>query len=173
MSVMFFLFFCSCVNPILYAFLSENFRKAFKQRVPRCFFCFFTREVYGAPGASTFRGAGPSLRYELTTMASNGGAGGGRKSNIKHKVDMANHQHHPHPLANGVGGGPTTINGAAVPLSQVHPVKMSENAEGRKTTKVSFLRQPSKLSVKSPPVQEVCTESIEAPPASDKHTFGR
>ena len=151
--------------------MSENFRKAFKQRVPRCFFCFFTREVYGAPGASTFRGAGPSLRYELTTMAPNGGAGGGRKSTIQHKVDMANQQHQPHPVANGVGG-PTTKNGAAVPL-QVHPAKMSENGEGRKTTKVSFLRQPSKLSVKSPPVQGVCTESIEAPPASDKHTFGR
>ena len=47
----------SCVNPILYAFLSDNFRKAFRQWLPRSLFCFKD----GQRGSS-------SLRYEHTTI---------------------------------------------------------------------------------------------------------
>ena len=52
--------FFSCVNPILYAFLSDNFRKAFRQWLPRCLFCFNDAEN-GQRG--TF-----SLKYEPTTI---------------------------------------------------------------------------------------------------------
>ena len=96
------LVFCSCVNPILYAFLSDNFRKAFKQRVPRCLTCGpqgLQGVRGGQPGVSAFRvGAAPSLRYELTTMPpaarpkapANTGSTGGGKSNGTSREEVRN-----------------------------------------------------------------------------------
>ena len=70
----------------MYAFLSDNFRKAFRHWLPRCFFCFFTREVYGAPGSAHVRG-GPSLRYELTTFRSSTRRKSTRQKTIKTEND--------------------------------------------------------------------------------------
>ncbi|TRY68475.1 hypothetical protein TCAL_12840 [Tigriopus californicus] len=47
----------SCVNPILYAFLSDNFRRAFHQFLPDC--------CHKVMGGSRGR---PALQYELTTL---------------------------------------------------------------------------------------------------------
>ena len=51
--------FFSCVNPILYAFLSDNFRKAFHLLMP----CFVNMNGPTHPGHH-------ALRYELTTLKS-------------------------------------------------------------------------------------------------------
>ena len=55
-------FIFSCVNPILYAFLSDNFRKAFLQWLPKCLFCLNNEEVN--------RRASGSLHYQHTTLRS-------------------------------------------------------------------------------------------------------
>ncbi len=61
-------FFHSCVNPILYAFLSDNFRKAFHQLLPACCHRMVPGCVGGpgGPGGPTRRGR--PLQYELTTL---------------------------------------------------------------------------------------------------------
>ena len=53
-------FSCSCLNPILYAFLSDNFRKAFHNLMPCCM------KMGGGPTHPGHH----ALRYELTTMKS-------------------------------------------------------------------------------------------------------
>ena len=53
------LYIFSCINPILYAFLSDNFRKAFHLLMP----CFVNISGPTHPGHH-------ALRYELTTMKS-------------------------------------------------------------------------------------------------------
>ena len=55
-----FIYLSSCLNPILYAFLSDNFRKAFHNLMPCCM------KMRGGPTHPGHH----ALRYELTTMKS-------------------------------------------------------------------------------------------------------
>ena len=55
-----YIYLSSCLNPILYAFLSDNFRKAFHNLMPCCM------KMRGGPTHPGHH----ALRYELTTMKS-------------------------------------------------------------------------------------------------------
>jgi len=162
----------SCVNPILYAFLSENFRKAFKQRVPGILLLLFghRQALNGGPingrfnGGKSFRAGGtaPNVRRELVHIPPDHQPMVGNQSttNPNAKAESNGVHHRTRSPKLGVITNGSLLTAAAGAAVAGNPVQNGTTA--RANRRVSFFAENSHTQISS--------QTQQSPLTADEHT---